>query len=153
MKKCFRCETVKRAGEFYKHAKMADGRLNKCKDCTKADVRKNVEKNPEKRAEYERERYQRPERKAASAESARKFHKRNPGKAVEYQRTARARAPEKNKARAAVSRAMRSGKLVREPCESCGAAKSEGHHEDYTKPLDVRWLCRKCHCAHHRAHG
>lgn len=42
------------------------------------------------------------------------------------------------------------GKLVPRPCEKCGAAKVEKHHDDYSKPLEVRWLCRGCHLAHHR---
>jgi len=48
-----------------------------------------------------------------------------------------------------VRRAIDAGKLVREPCEVCGNTKSEGHHEDYSKPLDVVWLCRKHHVAAH----
>ena len=44
---------------------------------------------------------------------------------------------------------VRSGKLVRQPCEKCGAEKTHGHHDDYSKPLDVRWLCSSCHAAEH----
>lgn len=39
----------------------------------------------------------------------------------------------------------RRGKLIPQPCEHCGASKVEMHHEDYSKPLDVRWLCMPCH--------
>lgn len=35
-------------------------------------------------------------------------------------------------------------------CEKCGAPKAHAHHDDYTKPLDVRWLCRSCHGVEHR---
>jgi hypothetical protein len=59
------------------------------------------------------------------------------------------RDPEKESARRRVRNAVRSGKLTRSPCEVCGVAKSEGHHDDYSKPLDVRWLCRKHHDEHH----
>jgi hypothetical protein len=49
--------------------------------------------------------------------------------------------------------AIKSGKLTRLPCEACGEIKAEAHHEDYSKPFDVKWLCRKCHAtAHHKAH-
>jgi ribosomal protein S27AE len=46
--------------------------------------------------------------------------------------------------------AIKTGKLVRQPCEQCGKAKSEAHHDDYSKPLTVRWLCRPHHGAVHR---
>lgn len=42
----------------------------------------------------------------------------------------------------------RRGKLIEQPCEVCGG-KAEMHHEDYDRPLDVRWLCRKHHMAEH----
>jgi ribosomal protein S27AE len=45
---------------------------------------------------------------------------------------------------------LKRGKLTRGVCETCGSAKSEMHHEDYSKPLVVRWLCRRCHLALHR---
>lgn len=49
----------------------------------------------------------------------------------------------------AVRRAVEKGLLIRLPCEVCGATPSEGHHEDYSKPLQVKWLCRKHHLGHH----
>jgi len=45
--------------------------------------------------------------------------------------------------------AVLSGDLVRQPCEVCGATPSEAHHEDYGKPLDVRWLCQAHHNERH----
>ena len=46
----------------------------------------------------------------------------------------------------AVAIAIKQGRLVRGPCEVCGAVRTDAHHDDYDKPLDVRWLCR----LHHR---
>ena len=57
----------------------------------------------------------------------------------------RAKYPEKNRAHMAVARAIKSGKLIRQPCEVCGDVKSQAHHPDYSKPLDVQWLCLKHH--------
>ena len=58
--------------------------------------------------------------------------------------------PEKHKAHIILNNAIASGKIARKPCEKCGETKTEGHHEDYSKPLEVIWLCRKCHCNHHK---
>ena len=45
----------------------------------------------------------------------------------------------------------RRGHLVPAPCERCGSGESQMHHDDYNRPLDVRWVCRPCHLALHRA--
>lgn len=48
---------------------------------------------------------------------------------------------------------QRRGKLAPKPCERCGDLFAEKHHDDYSKPLEVHWLCRPCHLALHRAVG
>ena len=48
-------------------------------------------------------------------------------------------------ARARLRQAVRSGRIERQPCEVCSAARAEAHHPDYQQPLAVRWLCRRCH--------
>lgn len=44
----------------------------------------------------------------------------------------------------------RKGKIKQQPCESCGSEDSEMHHDDYSKPLDVKFLCRPCHMGLHK---
>jgi len=46
---------------------------------------------------------------------------------------------------------LRRGKIEKKPCIYCGDPVSEMHHEDYTKPLEIIWLCKKCHKAEHVA--
>lgn len=53
-------------------------------------------------------------------------------------------------ARAYAHAYLRRGKLTRKPCEDCGSLDVQMHHTDYSKPLLVTWLCRKCHLARHR---
>jgi ribosomal protein S27AE len=50
----------------------------------------------------------------------------------------------------AVQDALAAGDLIRQPCERCGDAKSQAHHDDYDRPLDVRWLCPKHHREVHK---
>lgn len=56
----------------------------------------------------------------------------------------------KGSARSYANVYQRRGKLVPQPCEKCGSLKSEKHHHDYSKPLEVEWLCRPCHLQWHR---
>ena len=53
----------------------------------------------------------------------------------------------KRRVRQIAQAAVKSGKLIRQPCECCGKKLVEAHHDDYAKPLEVRWLCK----IHHRA--
>lgn len=55
----------------------------------------------------------------------------------------------KDTARSYANVYKRRGKLVKIPCESCGSPRSQMHHEDYDRPLDVIWLCRPCHMRLH----
>jgi hypothetical protein len=57
----------------------------------------------------------------------------------------------KVRARMAVANAIRRGKLERGACEVCGAPDAHAHHEDYDRPLDVRWLCPRHHASEHSA--
>lgn len=60
--------------------------------------------------------------------------------------------PARRRAYILVQSAMARGDLVRRPCEICGKG-GEAHHDDYSEPLNVRWLCRSHHRLHHAAFG
>lgn len=70
---------------------------------------------------------------------------------VTSQRVGQILNPEKHRARAAANKAIKSGFLVRASlCSKCNQErKTHAHHDDYTKPLEVRWLCCKCHFQEH----
>jgi len=62
--------------------------------------------------------------------------------------------PQKAACHSLILWAIRAGVLKRnERCEECNAeCKTQGHHEDYSKPLEVRWLCKGCHAKKHRTY-
>lgn len=133
-KSCIRCSELKPLAEFYAHAAMADGHLGKCKACCRADAIQNRRNRIDYYREYDRQRL---------ASAARKLW------LAERQRRYRAGQPSKTAARSAVRRAVSRGVLIRMPCEVCGCREVDAHHDDYSKPLAVRWLCRVHHLIAH----
>jgi glutamate synthase domain-containing protein 2 len=129
-KRCFKCQCEKPLEGFYKHAQMGDGHLNKCKDCTKADVKRHRQESWETVRAYDRMRASQPHRVATRKRIV-----------AEYE----ARFPQRKKAVQALNNAVRDGKVKKQPCWVCGE-KAVAHHPDYDQPLDVVWLCQ----AHHR---
>jgi hypothetical protein len=142
MKTCRACAQSKPLGDFYRHPKMTDGAFGSCKECVKARVRQHRAENLERVREYDRNRPNAAERAAAHLIRAKE---RGYGKGRRYP------TDDKRRARNIVDSAIRDGKLKAKPCERCGFALGvQAHHEDYSKPLDVVWLCTKCHGARHR---
>lgn len=130
---CFKCKEEKLLGEFYKHKGMVDGRLGKCKECTKRDVRQHRQEGDRPR-EYDRERFQNnPERRKKTIEAAAARSRRDP---IKY------------KAHYTLRNAVRDGRIEKpDRCSRCNGKEHriEGHHPDHSKPLDVVWLCVPCH--------
>lgn len=100
-----------------------------CVTCKRAKKRSAQDRNRQKRLEWMRA---------------------HPGKETEYHATWARKYPHKARAHRLLHEAVRKGELVRKPCQECGAEKTHGHHHDYAKPLDVIWLCAKCHGKQHR---
>jgi hypothetical protein len=84
------------------------------------------------------------------SEYIKNWRKDNPEKNKQHKTKWQKNNPEKILAHNTVNRAITNGILIREPCEICGDKKTEAHHDDYSKPLDVRWLCSKHHKAWHK---
>lgn len=58
--------------------------------------------------------------------------------------------PQKEKAWQAVRYRLSTGDLIKKSCEVCGCVESHAHHDDYSKPLEVIWLCPTHHKERHR---
>lgn len=132
-KACFKCGETKPLSDFYRHPMMADGHLNKCKECNKKDVTENRNDNLEYYRRYDRERGSR-----HTAEATRRYRSEN---------------PKKYKAHCIVRDAVKVGTLVPQPCECCGEVPAHAHHCDYDKPLEVMWLCPLHHVDWHQKNG
>ena len=138
-KPCFKCGEVKPLSLFYKHPMMADGHVNKCKECNKIDVALNTRKNEEYYLEYDRSRSKTEKRKSDR---------------IRYSAISRERWKFRKKARTAVASAINRGVILKPcNCEYCGIdGDIEAHHSSYTEDmyLAVTWLCIKCHNLVHR---
>jgi hypothetical protein len=143
MKTCFKCHEHKPLSEFYAHPQMSQGTLNKCKECTKSDARATHVRNMANplwvAKERERQRIKERARREAglakpSREAVKAWGKRN---------------RHKTRAQLATRRHILRGNLQKQPCEVCGSTNVQAHHDDYARPLDVRWLCVKHHNEHH----
>lgn len=131
MKTCRTCNQKKSLLKFYRNkgAVMPD-----CRDCHRERVKKRRLTDPKVR-EYDRVRAKLPHRKKLGRANSIKWREEN---------------PDGYKAHTAVSNALRDGKIKKQPCQVCAEEKVHAHHKDYSKPLDVIWLCARCH---HRLHA
>lgn len=144
---CKSCEREKEAAHFYA------SNLSRCKECVKASVRANRAERIDYYRSYDRMRYR--------EDDARKAHCIAMGKTVpmevrtQKQRERRQADPSKNIARLAVARAVKKGQIRKsETCYFCASPERlQAHHHDYSKPLDVFWLCSACHGKLHAING
>lgn len=129
---------LKKANEYY--YKNRDSQLKKRKEYRnknkkKISIREALKRiSDEDRFEKNRQRHQ-------------EWSKVNRERLNEYQRKWYQRNKEKRKAHVILHRAINSGKIIRpKNCSQCSKeCKVDGHHEDYSKPLEVIWICRACH--------
>lgn len=134
--KCSICKIEKENSDFYIDRSRKGGIHHRCKDCSRIEYRARRVRNADGYKKKDARYYQNNKEKIKSAR--REYAKEN------YH---------KNLAREKVRRAVYSGKLTRPSnCSECGKdCMPDAHHEDYSKPLEVIWLCRECHMRLH--HG
>ena len=157
MKRCFKCKVVKPYSEFYKHPKMADGHLGKCKGCAKIDVSKNRKVRADYYLDYDRNRPNAKVRSEhSSARNKSKYHSDEDFRrsVLKSREKWLERNPQKRKAQVYLGNAVRDGRIFKPSiCSHCGQEKRiQGHHWSYDREhwLDVVWLCAACHGEEHR---
>jgi len=133
MKVCKRCGLEKHEAAFSKCRQNPDGLYHICRDCRSEKYYENYERNNEIRKKCKAKR----QVAGRSSRSVLKYRKHN-----------------KDRARAfmLVQCAIRRGALDKPAyCPRCGSTiRIQAHHEDYSKPEEVDWMCQKCHSALHR---
>lgn len=145
---CSRCQEVKPRTEFERHQSAKDGLRGYCKVCKKAEKKRYYLKYPEKKRALRRRCKSTKVRNAIKKKE--RYHN-DPvyrEKKKEVWRQAQRLFPEKVRARRQLQRAVRAGRIPKFPCP-CGNPNSQGHHEDYSKPFEVVWMCASCHMKEH----
>jgi len=134
MSMCFYCGESKSPTDFYKDPK----KHTRCKECWRAYTRINNRKHYLKKKEKHNTR-------------TKKWYQENKHKWKEYHanRIKNSDYKKKERARQQARRAVKKGIIKKENCSSCNSPISELHHENYSKPLEVIWLCRPCHGRKH----
>lgn len=125
---CKICKVSKPLNTEYFYRKTPTTFDTRCKECHKNESRT-----------MKREKYD------PVKQRAKDIKRRQSGKAGENYQTMTNKYPEKYKARYTLRNYVRLGKIKKGLCEVCKDSKTQAHHDDYSKPLDVKWLCSKHH--------
>lgn len=150
-KLCKKCGTEKELSEFNKDASKKNGLHSTCKACRKKYQgeyrRRRKEYYDQLSAKHRQENPEYYKQYRAIYEKTDKSKQAHARRAKEQRRLH----PEAIKANNQVNKAILSGKIVRpKGCTRCGSSgKIEAHHPDYSKPLEVEFLCTKCHIKEH----
>lgn len=147
MKNCKKCDAQKELVEFYKND-------STCKECRKEMVRANRASKVDYYREYDRRRFKDDPRvkerikRYQNTEAGKLSIKNSKIKYIEQN-------PVKRAAHVILGNAVKNGKIVKPAhCSGCGCTgRIHGHHDDYSQPLVVRWLCPPCHKKWHDENG
>lgn len=132
-KKCPRCQKVKPLSDYYDNRSSPIGKSYWCKSCDREVSRIRGRINDKK-----------PERIAKTKAWLRSEKGKDSRKRYYIENKLKIRI------RSLVVRLVRANKIIKLPCSVCGDVRSMAHHPDYSKPLDVMWLCHKHHSEVHR---
>jgi hypothetical protein len=134
-KPCPKCGEIKPITDYHKKMANIDNLANWCKPCT---------------LEYQTN-WKNQNREAFNKKRREYAHK-NKERLAEIKARHRAKHPDRQLARWMVTHAIEHAKITPQPCEVCGVLDNtiEGHHEDYSRPLKVNWLCNQHHRAKHK---
>lgn len=129
---CPACQTAKPSADFYADSRAANGLKPQCKACHIATTMRT--RDPEKQRE-------------ANREHMRRARNRDPEKFRARERNRKPQDPVKVGARQILNAAVHSGEVIRPSCCALcsGGGRIEAHHSNYSRPLDVLWLCTLCH--------
>jgi hypothetical protein len=142
---CKVCDVTSDAAEFYK------GLTSRCKECHKRKVKENRDQKADYYREYDAKRFKEDPRVKARHQ---RYAKTKEGKYSSTKSRVKwlTQNPDKRAAHVILGNAVRGGRVEKpKNCSICGSAgRIDGHHHDYTMPLDVTWLCRQCHVNEHK---
>ncbi len=147
--------------EYHRHKRY--GHQYDCRDCKRVEGRERYRANRERGAAKAREwRDNHPE---AARETWQRYRAANADRVHAYDHAYRhAMTPERRLRRRLLEKArtnhacnhfrnrVRRGEYSVQPCEVCGHAEAQGHHDNYNRPFEVRWLCVQHHAAWHSEH-
>jgi hypothetical protein len=134
-KRCTMCKGVKPTDQFYKNHKSADRHGSQCKICS---------------SNYRRTWAQREHIRERLKKMSHEYRLEHPESTGDSRRLWRAKYPQKKKAHSVIWRAIKKGRIAKQPCSICGEINTHAHHDDYNQPLNIRWLCKAHHVAWHR---
>lgn len=141
-KECRKCREIKPTDSFNVDRGKKDGVGSYCRECKTASARDRRRANPE-----------------LSAQRSKQWRNAHPQRSAEVRARSLRRHPEKRRARQLLNAALRRGEVAKPTsCEECGkevadAGLLHAHHNDYQMPLEVQWLCSRCHGITHAQDG
>jgi hypothetical protein len=170
MKVCRKCSKTKEIEKFSKDKRRKDGHGSYCKECD--NIRNRERYDPEKAQIWAKKyaesgAFRTPEFREKNKVKCREYRRNNPEQASlhslrwaqnnrekrkAYQKKWRKSNLKQKAANSYLQQRIKKGLMERgSVCEDCNnQGKMEAHHNDYAKPLEVNWLCRRCHMKRHR---